>query len=171
VARVDPDAPARAENPPDIYVTTWVGTKPELRPAVNFVGVLDADALIRRPDFRAAEDAYHALAALAEWAGAASAGGHLAIQCSEPAHHAVQAVVRADHRFFVRRELELRAELGYPPFSELIEIIAAGPEAKTTMARAVASSMALRSCSTTVMRSRSTPWPSSVRIALRPFTP
>jgi primosomal protein N' (replication factor Y) len=137
VARVDPDAPERDEGEPDIYVTTWLGTKPELRPPVTFVAVLDADVLIRRPDFRAAENAYHALAAMAEWAGPASAGGRLAIQCTEPAHHAVQAVVRADHHFFVRRELELRAELGYPPFSELIEMRAAGPEAADTMARAV----------------------------------
>ncbi|HWC32622.1 MAG TPA: hypothetical protein VG709_05785, partial [Actinomycetota bacterium] len=40
-----------------IYATTWFGTKPELRPPVSLVGVLDADALTRRADFRAAEQA------------------------------------------------------------------------------------------------------------------
>ncbi|CAN5648821.1 hypothetical protein BH24ACT26_BH24ACT26_06550 [soil metagenome] len=130
VARADPDEP-RPGGPgggyPDIYVTTWIGTKQVLRPPVSLVGVLDADALIRRPDFRANESAYQALAEMAEWAGPAATGGRLVIQCSEPSHHALQAVVRADYRFWLERELEQRAELGYPPFAELVKLTATGP--------------------------------------------
>jgi primosomal protein N' (replication factor Y) len=130
VARVDPgsvgDELAREA---DIYVTTWIGTKESLRPEVGLVGVLNADALIRRPDFRAAETAYQALAEMAEWAGPASQGGRLLIQTSEPVHHSIQAIVRADYRFFLDRELPLRQELGYPPFSELLKATAIGPRA------------------------------------------
>jgi primosomal protein N' (replication factor Y) len=130
VARVDPgsigDESARAA---DIYVTTWIGTKESLRPEVGLVGVLNADVLIRRPDFRAAETGYQALAEMAEWAGRASEDGRLLIQTSEPGHHALQAIVRADYRFFLDRELPLRQELGYPPFSELIRATALGPRA------------------------------------------
>jgi primosomal protein N' (replication factor Y) len=130
VARMDPEVlaeegPGRRE--PDVYVTTWVGTKPALRPDVSVVAVLDADALIRRPDFRAAESAYRALVAMAEWAGPASDGGRLLVQCSEPGHHALQAIARADYGFWLRRELGARAELAYPPFSELIALTARGP--------------------------------------------
>jgi primosomal protein N' (replication factor Y) (superfamily II helicase) len=131
VRRVDVDVlDERAERPradADIYVTTWIGTKPSLRPDVSLVGVLDADALIRRPNFRAAERAYQALAALAEWAGPGARGGRLVIQSSEGGHHAIQAVARADYTYFMRRELPLRAELGYPPFSELVGVTAHGP--------------------------------------------
>jgi primosomal protein N' (replication factor Y) len=127
VARVDPgsigDERARAA---DIYVTTWIGTKESLRPDVGLVGVLNADALLRRPDFRAAETGYQALAEMAEWAGPASDGGRLLVQTSELTHHAVQAIVRADYRFFLERELPFREELGYPPFSELIKAVAVG---------------------------------------------
>ena len=130
VARVDPgsigDEGARDA---DVYVTTWIGTKEVLRPEVGLVGVLNADALVRRPDFRAAETAYQALAEMAEWAGPASSGGRLLIQTCEPAHHAIQAVVRADYGFFLDRELPLRQELGYPPFSELLRAVAIGPRA------------------------------------------
>ncbi len=134
VGRVDADvlessAGQTAQEPCDIYVSTWVGTKPELRPQVSVVGVLDLDGLVRRPDFRAAENAYHALVAMAEWAGPSSQGGRLLVETSEPAHHAVQALVRADHGFFVERELAQRAELGYPPYSELVVVKASGPEA------------------------------------------
>ena len=130
VQRMDPgmladDARARRD-PPDIYVTTWIGTKPALRPDVSLVGVLNADALIRKPDFRAAESGYQALAAMSEWAGPADSGGRLVIQSAEPLHHAVQAVVRADHDFFLERELEHRRELGYPPFAELVKVTASG---------------------------------------------
>ena len=33
----------------------------------------------------------------------------------EPGHHALQAVVRGDYQFFLRKEMEHRRELGYPP--------------------------------------------------------
>jgi primosomal protein N' (replication factor Y) len=112
------------------------------------VGVLDADVLIRRPNFRAAEAAYHALAEMSEWAGPANAGGRLVIQCTDPAHHAVQAIVRADHDYFVEHELALRMELGYPPYSELIKATAVGPAAEDLIER---SAGAARSAGATVL--------------------
>nr|MDQ3916428.1 hypothetical protein [Actinomycetota bacterium] len=137
VTRVDADtlaerAPERMTEP-GVYVTTWIGTKPVLRPDASLVGVLDADALLRRPDWRAAEEGYQALAAMSEWAGPASAGGRLVLQTDEPAHHAVQAVVRGDYEFFLARELDARRELGYPPYSELVKLSARGPAAAGLM--------------------------------------
>lgn len=123
-----------------IYVTTWFGTKPELRPPVALVGVLDADALTRRVDFRAAENAHQALVEMSQWAGPAAQGGRLVIQSDDPNHHAIQAVVRGDYSFFLSRELELRRELAYPPFTELVKVSSVGPAAADLMdlARAVA---------------------------------
>ena len=140
VRRADPDVLAGEAihefSDSDIYVTTWIGTKPALRPEVDLVGVVNADALIRRPEFRASENAYQALAEMAEWAGPASEGGRLVIQSSEPSHHSVQAVVRADHDFFVTRELEMRRDPAYPPFLELLKITASGDKAADTIANA-----------------------------------
>lgn len=134
VHRVDPAAPAADERErADIYVTTWMGTKPELRPDVSLVGVLDADWLIRRPDFRSAESAYQAMVEMAEWAGPSADGGRLVIQTSEPNHHSLQAVVRADYDFFLRRELEHRRELDYPPYVELVKVSAHGDEARAAL--------------------------------------
>jgi primosomal protein N' (replication factor Y) (superfamily II helicase) len=141
VIRVDPDVLEKAKGLPDlsasdIYVTTWIGTKASLRPDVALVGVLDADWLIRRPDFRSAERAYQALVEMAEWAGPASGGGRLVIQTSEPNHHALQALARADYTFFLTRELEHRRELSYPPFSELVKVGAAGTSAQEVIRKA-----------------------------------
>jgi len=121
-----------------IYLTTWFGTKPELRPPVSLVGVLDADVLIRKPDFKAAEQAHQALVEMSAWAGPASNGGRLVIQTNEPNHHAVQAVVRGDYDFFAERELEQRRELGYPPFKELVKISVAGDGADDLSGRIAA---------------------------------
>jgi primosomal protein N' (replication factor Y) (superfamily II helicase) len=118
-----------------IYVTTWIGTKASLRPDASLVGVLDADWMIRRPDFRAAERAHQALVEMAGWAGPAAAGGHMVVQTREPGHHAVQALVRGDYRFFLERELELRRELSYPPYSELVKATALGPDADRLLDR------------------------------------
>lgn len=136
--RVDPANPrgAGAEEA-DIYVTTWMGTKPELRPDVSLVGVLDADWLIRRPDFRSAESAYQAMAEMAEWAGPADTGGRLVIQTVEPMHHSLQAVVRADFEYFLTRELAHRRELTYPPFVELVKVSVEGEGASTTIGEIV----------------------------------
>lgn len=127
VKRVDPAQPAGAGKDADVYVTTWIGTKPELRPDVSLVGVLDADWLIRRPDFRSTETAHQALVEMAEWAGPAEAGGRLVIQTLDAAHYSIQAVVRGDYEFFLERELEIRRELSYPPYTELVKLTGAGP--------------------------------------------
>ena len=135
VQRMDPESLAAAgvagpdTSQADIYITTWIGTKAAFRPDVTLVGVVDADALIRRPDFRAAEHAYQAFSEMAEWAGPRSSGGRLLLQTSEPAHHSVQAVVRGDYSYFLERESEQRRELAYPPFGELVRLRASGDEA------------------------------------------
>jgi primosomal protein N' (replication factor Y) (superfamily II helicase) len=139
VGRMDPDVIGDIDKHPgdvDIYVTTWIGTKQALRPSVRLVGVLDADSLLRRPDFRAAENTYQALAEMSAWAGPASQGGRLVIQTAEPGHHAIQAVVRADYGFWVDRELEERRDLSYPPFAELVRATTYGPRKQGLIERA-----------------------------------
>ena len=136
---MDPDVIGDVDQHPgevDIYVTTWIGTKPALRPNVALVGVLDADSLLRRPDFRAAENTYQALAAMAAWAGPASEGGRLVVQTAEPEHYSIQAVIRADYGFWLERELTERRELNYPPFTELIRATGYGPRRQGLIERA-----------------------------------
>jgi primosomal protein N' (replication factor Y) len=115
-------APRSGLSDADIYLTTWIGTKAVIRPEVQTVGILDADTWIRRPDFRAAENAFQAISEMSAWAGPASKGGRLVIQTAEPGHHAIQAVARGNPGYFAARELEYRRELGYPPVTELIKV-------------------------------------------------
>ena len=82
----------------------------------DVVVVPDADALLARPDFAAAEDALRLWFAIARWTP------HLVLQTREPAHPAVQALVRWDPRGFWDAEGERRAELRLPPAATLIRL-------------------------------------------------
>jgi primosomal protein N' len=45
-------------------------------------------------------------------------------------------VARGDYEFFLRREMEQRAELGYPPFCELVKVTATGTQRAMLIERA-----------------------------------
>ncbi len=80
---------------------------------------VDADGLIRGTNYRAAEEALRLGARLA---GIVGAGGRLLLQTSDPEHHAVVALRRADPVGFFDVEIELRRTFGYPPVGELMVI-------------------------------------------------
>lgn len=84
----------------------------------DVVVVPDADAMLRRPAFDAAEDALRLWMAVARWTDL------LVLQTREPRHPAVQALVRSDPNGYWEREAEVRAELGYPPARSLLSVTA-----------------------------------------------
>ncbi len=90
------------------------------------VGFVWLDGLLRVPDFRAGERAFQVLWAAAEATGA---GGRLIVQTLHPDHYALAAVRDGSREAFYGRELEFRAELGYPPFRRLCQISALGKAA------------------------------------------
>lgn len=83
--------------------------------------LLDAWALLGRPDLRAGEEA------LRRWLGAAALvrpqeeGGEVVV-VAEPTLRPVQALVRWDPAGFARQELAERAELGFPPVSRMAAV-------------------------------------------------
>jgi len=103
----------------DVLVGTQMVTKGHDLPNVTLVGVLNADAALSLPDFRAAERTFHLLVQVSGRAGRGSAPGRVLIQTRKPEHPAVVCAARHDVAGFVEHELETRRELGYPPFSRL----------------------------------------------------
>jgi primosomal protein N' (replication factor Y) (superfamily II helicase) len=104
----------------DILVGTQMVTKGHDLPHVTLVGVINADAALSIPDFRAAERAFQLLVQVAGRAGRGDAPGKVLIQTYDPDHHAIRLAVRHDVMGFFDRELRDRKELGYPPFSRMI---------------------------------------------------
>jgi len=101
----------------DILVGTQMVTKGHDLPDVTLVGVLNADAALSLPDFRAAERTFHLLVQVAGRAGRADRAGRVLIQTRCPDHPAIRAAVTHDVPGFVLHEMKQRQELGYPPFS------------------------------------------------------
>jgi primosomal protein N' (replication factor Y) len=129
IARLDRDVAAGAKSAPvlermrrhevDILVGTQMVTKGHDLPAVTLVGVLNADAALSMPDFRAAERTFQLLVQVAGRAGRGGSPGTVMIQTRIPEHPAVKLAAAHDVKSFVEQELRDRRELGYPPFSRL----------------------------------------------------
>lgn len=103
----------------DILVGTQMVTKGHDLPQVTLVGVLNADAALGMPDFRAAERTFQLLVQVAGRAGRGDLPGTVMIQTRQPDHPAVRAAARHDVAAFVEQELADRRELGYPPYSRM----------------------------------------------------
>jgi len=97
-------------------------------PEVTLVGVLNADTTLRLPDLLASERTYQMLAQVSGRAGRGDKPGRVIIQSYWPDHHAVQAVASGRREMFLSEERQARAELGYPPFGRLANIIFSGTD-------------------------------------------
>jgi primosomal protein N' (replication factor Y) len=103
----------------DVLVGTQMVTKGHDLPHVTLVGVLNADAALSLPDYRAAERTFQLLVQVAGRAGRGEKPGRVLIQTRQPEHPAILRAVTHDVKAFTEYELNMRRELGYPPFSRL----------------------------------------------------
>jgi primosomal protein N' (replication factor Y) (superfamily II helicase) len=96
-------------------------------PDVGLAVVLDADATLRFPDFRAEERTF---ALIAQLAGRAGRGGHgrVLVQTIAPEARAIVHAAHHDSDGFLAGELQRRRALRYPPFSHLIRVICSAEE-------------------------------------------
>ncbi len=128
----------------DILVGTQLLLRDDVVPTVGVVGVVQADAGLSLPDFRAAERTYHLLADAVGLAQPSSSGGRVIIQSYLPSHHAIQAVVQQDETIFRAEELAHRMTLGYPPAVHLIVLHISGSQEKIIQEAALAWATRLR---------------------------
>jgi primosomal protein N' (replication factor Y) len=113
----------------DILVGTQMIAKGLDFPGVMLVGVLQADAALHLPDFRAAERTCQLVTQVAGRSGRGPRGGRVVVQTMSPDHPALRAAATHDYRAFVYGELPLRETLGYPPFGSVVRIVARGVDA------------------------------------------
>jgi primosomal protein N' (replication factor Y) (superfamily II helicase) len=104
----------------DILVGTQMVAKGHDFPAVTLVGVVNADAALGMPDFRAAERAFQLMVQVAGRAGRGDLPGKVLVQTYDPAHPVIAFGRGHDILGFRKAELISRAELGYPPFSRMV---------------------------------------------------
>jgi primosomal protein N' (replication factor Y) len=106
----------------DILIGTQMITKGLDFDHVSLVGILDADMLLNRPDFRAFERAYHLMSQVAGRAGRKFSRGKVIIQTGQPEHWVIRKIIEHDYPEFYRNELIERRNFFYPPFYKLITL-------------------------------------------------
>jgi primosomal protein N' (replication factor Y) len=104
-------------------------------PGVTLVGVVAADTSLNLPDFRAAERTFQLLTQVSGRSGRGEREGEVVVQTYQPEHYAVATAARQDYEAFYQREIESRRELGYPPLSQLVNLLVSA-EAEAEAARA-----------------------------------
>ena len=106
----------------DVLLGTQMIAKGLDFPNVTLVGVLNADASLNMPDFRAAERTYQLLAQVAGRAGRAELAGEVLIQSHDVSSPVLESVVRNDYGKFAADELSVREACYFPPFCHLAVI-------------------------------------------------
>ncbi len=110
-----------------VLVGTQMVAKGHDFPDVSLAVVLDADATLRFPDFRAEERTFALVAQLAGRAGRGGTG-HVLVQTMAPEAPSIVHAARHDSLGFLAGELERRAMLRYPPFADLIRVVCSSAE-------------------------------------------
>jgi len=106
----------------DILVGTQMVTKGLDFDNVSLVGILDADMMLNRPDFRAFERSYQLMSQVAGRAGRKAKRGKVVIQTYTPDHWVIQHVINHDFIGFYENEILERKNFFYPPFFKIINL-------------------------------------------------
>jgi primosomal protein N' (replication factor Y) len=106
----------------NLLIGTQMITKGHDLPRVTLVGVLAADLSLNIPDFRAGERTCQLLTQVAGRSGRGALPGKVIIQTYNPEHYSIQMAQTQDFEPFYRQELKYRKELGYPPFTRLVNL-------------------------------------------------
>ena len=107
----------------DVLLGTQMVAKGHDFPDVTLSAVISADIALNLPDFRSGERAFQLFTQLAGRAGRGEVPGVSMIQTYEPDHYVFDYVRRHDYKGFYEREIQLRKDLSYPPFSKLLRVI------------------------------------------------
>jgi primosomal protein N' (replication factor Y) len=122
--------------PAGLLLGTQMVAKGHDFPDVTLGVVLDADSTLRFPDFRAEERTFALIAQLAGRAGRGPEGGRVLVQTTAPDAPAIEAAARHDTEGFLAGELERRRALNYPPYADLIRVVASAEAAEPVRAAA-----------------------------------
>jgi primosomal protein N' (replication factor Y) (superfamily II helicase) len=127
----------------DLLVGTQMITKGFDFPGVTLAAVVLADLGLNLPDFRSAERTFQLLTQVAGRAGRGERAGKVVIQTFSPHHYSIRAARDQDYGRFMKRELDLRRELEYPPYARLAMVRIEGEEPRplASIAEAVAKSL------------------------------
>jgi len=104
----------------DILIGTQMITKGFDFDGVALVGVLNADNLLNRPDFRADERTFQTVTQISGRAGRTDAEGLTIVQTASPDNPTIIQIEHGDYYAMVQKQLEERRMFDYPPFTRIV---------------------------------------------------
>lgn len=118
----------------DVLVGTQMIAKGLHFPQVTFVGILNSDAALQIPDFRASETTFQLLTQVAGRAGRGHRAGEVVMQTRMPDHPILQWAAQQDYTSFIQAELALRKEFQYPPYVQMAKVVVTGTSEEVVVA-------------------------------------
>jgi len=106
----------------DILIGTQMITKGLDFRNVSLVGVMNADALLNFPDYRAHERTFQLLTQVSGRAGRTKKRGKVIIQTYNPYHQILKQVSTGDYDAMYQEQLYEREQYKYPPTNRIIKI-------------------------------------------------
>lgn len=112
----------------DVLIGTQMIAKGLHFPQVTLVGILNSDATLNLPDFRASEMAFQLITQVSGRSGRGSMPGEVFIQTCMPQNQTIIQASRNDYLQFYEEEIAARQLFNYPPFTQMVKIGISGPE-------------------------------------------
>ena len=106
----------------DILVGTQMVAKGLDFADVTLIGIINADSMLKFPDYRANERSFQMLAQVSGRAGRRGKQGTVVIQTYDPNHRVIKQVIANDYNDLYLTEMEERKSFKYPPFYRIINL-------------------------------------------------
>jgi primosomal protein N' (replication factor Y) len=106
----------------DILVGTQMVAKGLDFSDVTLIGIINADSLLKFPDYRANERGFHLLAQVSGRAGRRGKQGKVVVQTYDIYHRVLKQVIENDYLDLYLTEMEERRNFRYPPFYRIINL-------------------------------------------------
>ena len=106
----------------DVLVGTQMVAKGLDFAEVTVIGIINADSLLKFPDYRANERSYQMLAQVSGRAGRRGKQGKVVIQTYDPGHRVIKQVIENNYHGLYFTEMEERKSFKYPPFYRIINL-------------------------------------------------
>ncbi len=109
----------------DIMIGTQIVAKGWDFSNVELVGVINSDIGLMMPDFRATERIFSLLKQVGLRVCRTQNRGKVVVQTSNPEHYGIKMLFEKDMTKFFEKELSIRKDAKFPPFTKLINIVSA----------------------------------------------
>jgi primosomal protein N' (replication factor Y) len=106
----------------DILIGTQMVTKGLDFENVGLVGIINADNMLRFPDFRSFERTFQMLTQVSGRAGRKKKRGKVIIQTYDPFHPVIQYTLSNNFKGLVKAEMQERKLFKYPPFYRILDV-------------------------------------------------